>query len=314
MKARRSREQAESYRPIFGRLSRYSVSLVFLAGLGCVAEARGFELKSGHKAKVTGPIMSRDGDSLIVRDQKANAFVVIGLTDRTRIERTKKGFKFRHPDMDVTALVPGLTVEAEGVGDGRGGLDARKIAFDPDEFGGSMVSGQQTTADSSAWKMDSTVLQLVSTPPSGQSVGGTPTTQSVNYRVSDLGDYENVAQAGIYFAPGKTTLDAAARKALDRVADIAIPIPGYMIEVAGYIAGTGSLQLDESLNAARAEAVTQYLLDKKNIPTRRILAPAGYDATHPNAPATDPEGHAVSCRVDVTLLVNHGPGTRRAGL
>ena len=94
--------------------------------------------------------MSRDGDSLIVRDQKANAFVVIGLTDRTRIERTKKGFKFRHPDMDVTALVPGLTVEAEGVGDGRGGLDARKIAFDPDEFGGSMVSGQQITADSSA--------------------------------------------------------------------------------------------------------------------------------------------------------------------
>ena len=162
--------------------------------------------------------------------------------------------------------------------------------------------------------MDSTVLQRVPTPPSGQSVGGTPTTQSVNYRVSDLGDYENVAQAGIYFAPGKTTLDAAARKALDRVADIAIPIPGYMIEVAGYVAGTGSLQLDESLNAARAEAVTQYLLDKKNIPIRRILAPAGSDATHPNAPATDPEGHAVSCRVDVTVLVNQGPGTRRAGL
>src|SRR5271157_2154456 len=128
METCRSRELVGAYRPIFGRLSRYSLCLVVVAGLGCVAEARGLEIKSGHKAKVMGPIMSRDGDSLIVRDQKANAFVVIGLTDRTRIERTKKGFKFRHPDMDVTALVPGLTIEAEGIGNGQGGLDASKIA------------------------------------------------------------------------------------------------------------------------------------------------------------------------------------------
>ncbi|MFZ1008982.1 MAG: OmpA family protein [Candidatus Sulfotelmatobacter sp.] len=311
MKARQSREQVEAHRPIFGRLSRCSLCLVLLAGLGCVAEARGFELKSGHKAKVTGPIMSRDGDSLIVRDQRANAFVVIGLTEHTQVERTKKGFKFRHPDMDVTALVPGLTVVAEGIGNGRGGLDARKIAFDPGEFGGSTPSGQQMSPESSVLKMDSAVHQL---PPSGRSIAGTPTTQPVNYRVSDLGDYENVAQAGIYFAAGKTILDAGARKALDRVADIAIPVPGYMIEVASYVAGTGSVQLDESLSAVRAEAVTQYLLNKKNIPMRRILTPAGSDATHPNAPATDAEGHALSCRVDVTILVNHGPGTRRAGL
>jgi outer membrane protein OmpA-like peptidoglycan-associated protein len=314
MKARQSREQVEVYRPIFGRLSCYSLCLVFLAGFGFVAEARGFELKSGHKAKVTGPIMSRDGDSLIVRDQRANALVVIGLTDHTRVERTKKGFKFRHPDMDVTALVPGLTVEVEGVGNDRGGLDARKIAFDPGEFGGSTASGQQISAESSVLKINSSVHQLVSSPLSGRSVAGSPTTQPVNYRVSDLGDYENVAQAGIYFASGKTILDAGARKTLDRVADIALPTQGYMIEVASYVAGTGSLQLDESLSAVRAEAVTLYLLNKKNIPMRRILTPAGSDATHPNAAATDPEGHALSCRVDVTVLVNHGPGTRRAGL
>jgi outer membrane protein OmpA-like peptidoglycan-associated protein len=310
MKARQSREQVEAYRPICGGLSRYSLCLVLLAGLSGVAEARGFEIKSGHKAKVTGPIMSRDGDSLIVRDQRANAFVVIALTERTRVERTKKGFKFRHPDMDVTALVPGLTVEAEGVGNGQGGLDARKIAFDPGEFGGSAISGQQLSAGTSVLKM----VSAVQSPPNGRSVAGTSTTQPVNYRVSDLGDYENVAQAGIYFAPGKTILDAGARKSLDRVADIAIPTPGYMIEVASYVAGTGSRQLDESLSAVRAEAVTQYLLNKKNIPMRRILTPAGSAATHPNAPATDPEGHALSCRVDVTVLVNNGPGARRAGL
>jgi len=314
MNARPSPDQVAANHPISKRLPRYSVCLILLASLSCFAEARGLEIKSGHKAKVTGPIMSRDGDFIIVRDQKANVFVVIGITDRTRIERTKKGFKFRHPDMDVTALVPGLTIEAQGVGNARGGLDAREIAFDPAQFGAPAAPAQHASAGSFAVQMDSAMHQPAPSTPSGRSAPAIPTTQKVNYRVSDLGDYETVAQAGIYFASGKTVLDVAARKALDRVADIAAPIPGYMIEVAGYVAGTGSPQLDESLGFARAEAVTQYLQTKKNIPMRRILAPAGSDATHPNVPATDPEGRALSCRVDVTVLVNQGQGTRRAGL
>lgn len=314
MKGRGSHEPLEAYRLIFKRLPHFAACLTLLASLSSIIQAAGFQIKSGHKAKVTGPIMSRDGDSLIVRDQKANAFVVIGMTDRTRIERTKKGFKFRHPAMDVTALVPGLTVEAEGVGNARGGLDAKKIAFDPCAFNGEKSAAQPIRTGNSASEIDAGPFRRASAESTGRPTAGIPTTQQVNYRVSDLSDYENLAQAGIYFAPGKTILDAAAKKALDKVADIALPIPGYMIEVAGYVSGTGSLQLDESLSFARAEAVTQYLLSKKNIPLRRILTPAGSDATHPNAPATDPEGRAVSCRVDVTVLVNQGPGTRRAGL
>lgn len=281
--------------------------------MGFVAQASGLQIKTGHKAKVIGPIMSRDGDFLIVRDQKANAFVVIGMNDQTRIERTKKGFKFRHADMDITALVPGLTVQAEGVGNVRGELDARKIAFDPSEFGAEKPFVQQSLADNSGSEQGSSLYQRVSNPPANPPAAGISTTQQVNYRVSDLGDYEKVAQAGLYFEPGKTILDNAARKSLDRLAGFALTRPGYMIEVAGYVAGTGSAQLDESLSAARAEAVTQYLL-KKNIPMRRILAPAGSEATHPNAPASDPEGRSLSGRVDVTVLVNQGLASRRAGL
>jgi outer membrane protein OmpA-like peptidoglycan-associated protein len=314
MKRCRSHEQVRARHSLSKWLLRYSLCLALLAGFACVADAHGLEIKNGHKAKVTGPIMSRDGDSLIVRDQRANAFVVVGLTDHTRIERTKKGFKFRHPDMDVTALVPGLTVEAEGVGNVRGGLDASKIAFDPGEFGTDSVTGQPVALDNSAAKTDTSLSQHFLTISAGTSVAATPTTQTVNYRVSDLSDYSSVAQAGIYFAPGKTTLDAAARKALDRIAVIAVPTPGYLIEIAGYVAGTGSLQLDESLNAARAEAVTQYLQNKGNIPMHRIVVPAGSDATRPQIAAADPEGRALSCRVDVTVLINQGKGTRRAGL
>jgi len=295
-------------------LLRHSACIILLASLGCVAEASGFQIKSGHKAKVTGPIMSRDGDFLIVRDQKANVFVVIGITGHTRIERTKKGFQFRHPDMDVTALVPGLTVKAEGVGNVRGELDAREIAFDPGEFGRETASGQQIVASDPTSKMDSTPRQLATSAPTGRSAAGISRTWQVNSQVSDLTDYENVAQAGVYFAPGKMVLDGAAMKALDKIAGIARPIPGYLIEVAGSVAGTGSIQLDESLSAARAEAVAQYLVKKREIPLRRILAPPGYEATHPDAPNRDPEGRALSRRVDVTVLVNEGSGVRRAGL
>jgi outer membrane protein OmpA-like peptidoglycan-associated protein len=39
---------------------------------------------------------------------------------------------------------------------------------------------------------------------------------------------------------------------------------------------------------------------------RRILAPAGYGATHPDAENTDPQGRELNRRVDVKLMVNKG--------
>ncbi|HYY29331.1 MAG TPA: hypothetical protein VE860_15365, partial [Chthoniobacterales bacterium] len=56
----------------------------------------------------------------------------------------------------------------------------------------------------------------------------------------------------------------------------------------------------------RAAAVAQYLREQKNIPLRRMLAPAGYGATHPEASNTDPQGRALDRRVVVKVLVNKG--------
>jgi hypothetical protein len=39
---------------------------------------------------------------------------------------------------------------------------------------------------------------------------------------------------------------------------------------------------------------------------RRILAPAGYGSTHPDATNSDPQGRALNRRVDVMVLVNKG--------
>ena len=91
------------------------------------ANSETLQISAGNKVKVKGSIVSRDGDLIRVREKNPSKVVVVNITDDTKIERKKgKALFFRHSDMDVTAMVPGLTIEAEGVGNSKGQLDARK--------------------------------------------------------------------------------------------------------------------------------------------------------------------------------------------
>jgi outer membrane protein OmpA-like peptidoglycan-associated protein len=128
----------------------------------------------------------------------------------------------------------------------------------------------------------------------------------VNQRVSDLDDYKAVAEAGIYFATGQANLDAAAKADLDMVAAATKGVDGYLIEIAGYASQTGTKQENQKLSEERAANVAQYLREKGNIPMRRIMAPAGYGATHPAASNSDPQGRELNRRVDVKVLLNKG--------
>ncbi|HZS53322.1 MAG TPA: OmpA family protein [Bryobacteraceae bacterium] len=309
--------------------------LILLAGLAPLGRAHGLDIEAGKKAKVKGSIVSRSGDQVRIRE-KDQAMVVVELTDGTQIERTKD-FHFRHKDMDVTALVPGLNVEAEGVGNAQGQLEAQKIKFDPDEFAVEVAEEQQIQANNAAAKKaQSTANSGVSKANAAQSSAnqaqssanqaqssadqaqGTATAAGavglmdanaiakVNKRVSDLDNYKKVAVAGIYFPSNGATLDDAAKADLSQLASVALPLDGYMIEIAGYASSTGSKQWDQKLSAERAAAVAQYLREQKNIPMRRMLTPASYGATHPDASNSDPEGRALNRRVDVTVLVNEG--------
>ena len=85
----------------------------------------------------------------------------------------------------------------------------------------------------------------------------------VNKRVSDLDDYKTAADAGIYFGSDQSALDDAAKADLSKLADIALSLDGYMIEIAGYASTTGTKQLNQKLSEERAAAVTQYLRERK---------------------------------------------------
>ena len=292
------------------------------------------QIPSGKKAKITGQILSRNGDLINVKDKKVGSLVVVNVSDSTTFVRKKGTFKFRHSDMDVTAMVPGLTIDAEGVGNAKGQLDASKIAFSPDDFAIEVAEEQQIQANkAAAAQAQSTANQGVANAAAAQSsanqaqasanqaqstadaaaagaVMDAAAISMVNQRVSDLNDYKTVVEAGIYFASGKSNLDDAAKADLSKLADLAMQTEGYMIEVAGYASSTGTKQMNQQLSQARAAAVTNYLREAKNVPMRRILVPAGYGATHPTASNTDAQGRELNRRVDVKVIVNEGLNER----
>ena len=96
-------------------------SALLLAALAFAAAHETRQLAAGEKATVTGAILSRDGDLIRILDKKSNEVVVVNINDDTKIERKQhRVVFFRHTDMDVTAMVPGLTIHAEGVGNSKG--------------------------------------------------------------------------------------------------------------------------------------------------------------------------------------------------
>ena len=301
---------------------RICAALLTVIALASVGYAQTFT--SGEKGKIKGTIVSRKGDLVKVQDRKTGSTATVKITDDTKILRDKHKVAFhRHEDMDVTAMVPGLTISAEGVGNASNQLEASKITFSPDEFAIEVAQEQQIMANkSAAANAQSTANQGVTAAGAAQSsadqagsmaeaagtvaVMNAADVQMVNQRVSDLDDYNTVAEAAIYYPMGQSALDDAAKADLDKLVSLAQSTDGYMIEIAGYASKTGTKEANQQLSEERASAVANYLRNHGNIPMRRILAPAGYGATHPDAANTDPQGRELNRRVDVKLIVNKG--------
>ena len=291
------------------------------------ASSQAFQIAPGSKAEVKGSILSREGDLVRVREKKSGAIVVVNITDDTKIERKKsKALFFRHADMDVTAMVPGLTIEAEGVGNSQGQLDAKKISFTPDEFAIEVAEEQQVQASqAAAQNAQSTANQGVVAAKLAQQSASQAGQQAqaagalglvdatavamVNQRVSDLDHYKVEAENDVFFDADSAVLKEEAKPALADLARTAKSLSGYMIEISGYAAHPPNKKIDyQKLSEERAAAVAHYFYEVQNIPMRRILMPIGYSTTHRLASNTDAEGRELNRRVDVKVLVNKGEG------
>ncbi len=287
------------------------------------------QLTPGEKAKMSGLIVSRDGDLVRVRDKQSQEVVTIWIGDATKIERKNHKLPFyRHTDMDVTALLPGLTIEAEGVANSKGQLEASKISFTPDDFAIEVAQQQRVLANkAAAQNAQSTANEAATAASSAQSsadqaqnsadqaslqaeaagvvgLADAAAIAAVDQRVSELDDYTIESENDVFFDRDSAVLKDDAKPALADLAKLAKSFHGYLIEISGYASNTLGSTTDQKLSEERAAVVARYFSEVQNIPMRRILMPVGYGSTHRLANNTDAVGRELNRRVDVKVLVN----------
>ena len=85
-----------------------------------------------QKGKVEGPIMLREGDRMLVRQESSNDVTAVLLTDDTKIESPSGLFNIDRKRQDVSLLAPGLYLKVRGRGGPNGELIATRISFHKD--------------------------------------------------------------------------------------------------------------------------------------------------------------------------------------
>jgi len=275
---------------------------------------------AGQKMKLTGVVVSKDADKIIVKDDLG---IETPVTLGSASIKSKGGFFGGSKATPANAIVRGLYVEVEGVGGSDGSLNATKIRFDKDDMRtaqsiDSRVSPAEerlSQAEQNAQRLSGQLDELVAV--SNAARGGAKAAQdtadaavagvnATNSRISSLDEYSVQTTATVNFKVASSVLSPEAKQALDQVAQAASGLKGYIIEISGFASADGSEQKNKVLSEKRAKAVEDYLMDNHNIPQRRIDMSHGYGELQAVADNTTLEGRQQNRRVEVKLLVSRG--------
>jgi OmpA-OmpF porin, OOP family len=110
----------------------------------------------------------------------------------------------------------------------------------------------------------------------------------------------------VNFMVGSSAISPQDQEQLKILAQKAVSLRGYIIEVTGYADATGSAAINTRLSEDRAKAVITYLVQQGNVPIRHIVAPGAMGEYGPAAPNETAVGRAQNRRVEVKVLVNKG--------
>src|SRR6185369_10164126 len=283
---------------------------------------------AGDKAKVKGMITNRTGETLIVKSGEGTTTVV--LTDDTRT-RDKKGlFGLDRQQLSNVVLIPGLKVDVDGSADDAGRFVAKTITVDGDDLEAAEMiqSGLHPTAEQVAanvqtlevhsGELASHGVQLASQKENIQTNQQdiAANKQRIEQNIKDiednsqrftaLSDYDVKGQATVKFNVGSSSVSAADQEELNKLAQTATGITGYIVEVMGYADSTGNAAMNTKLSEDRAKAVVTYLIQRGEVPVRHIVAPGAMGEYGSAAPNETEAGRAENRRVEVKVLVNKG--------
>lgn len=285
--------------------------------------AQGAQLRAavaGQKYKIKGVVVSKENDStFIVRDTvgvDTKIIVVPGASIKNN------GF-FGGDKYPVTAIVRGLNMEFEGVGDSSGSVSVNKVRFDKTSLQTAQAIDTRVTpaeeritaAEQNAQRVSGQIDELMAI--SNAAKGGAKAAQdtadaavagvnATNKRISDMDDYVVQSTATVNFKVGSAVLSPEAKTSLDQVAAASTTLKGYVIEVTGFASADGNEKANKVLSERRAQAVKDYLIETHNIPLRRMSTSYGFGELQAVADNSTREGREQNRRVEVKLLVSRG--------
>jgi outer membrane protein OmpA-like peptidoglycan-associated protein len=302
--------------------------VVFTVLLCCLSVGVTYGASNGEKVKVKGLITTRTGETLTIKTSSAGNVVVV-LTDDTKVQQPK-GIGLRKKQMSAAVLIPGLAILVDGVGDAQSRVTAKTITFDQDglQLAETIQAGLTPTRqavqtnqenissnkqDIQSNKEDITANQ-VQTAANKEEITSNREDIAANQqdieattkRFSELSEYDTKGEVNVNFAVGKSTISAADKSALLKLAHDAVGLTGYIIQVKGFADSSGNAAMNQQLSMDRAQEVVAYLIQDGNIPVRHVIAPGAMGTADPAAPNETAQGRAENRRVEVKVLVNKG--------
>lgn len=276
-------------------LKRFSVILLVVSfGIMSVFAQSNNQTRSvaaGQKLKLKGVVVSKDTDKLVVRDA-TGVDTTVALTSATSI-KTKGGFFGGGDNVASSQIVRGLNLEIEGTGDSSGSLVAKQVRFSKDDFKTAQSIDSRVApaeerisqAEQNAQRISGQIDELMAV--SNAARGGAKAAQdtadaaiagvnATNQRIGAIDDYVVQSTSTVNFKVGSSVLLPEAKTQLDQVAQTALTMKGYVLEVTGFASADGDEKKNKVLSQKRAQAVIDYLVETHNIPLRRISTSYGF--------------------------------------
>jgi outer membrane protein OmpA-like peptidoglycan-associated protein len=295
---------------------------LFIGITGVLAQdAQTRTVASGQKLKLKGVVVAKDNDKIVVRDVTGVETNVM-LTSATSI-KTKGGFFGGGDRVATNQIVRGLNLEIEGRGDNTGNLAAEKVRFTKDNLAVAQsiesrvapAEDRLTQTEQNAQRISGQIDELMAI--SNAARGGAKAAQesadaaiagvnATNQRISSVDDYVTQTTATVNFKVGSAVLSPEGKQSLDSIAQNALTMKGYLIEVTGFASSDGDEKKNKELSRRRAQSVLDYLIETHNIPLRRIGTSFGFGEAQAVADNSTREGREQNRRVEVKLTVSKG--------
>jgi OOP family OmpA-OmpF porin len=268
----------------------------------------------GEKTKVKGLITARTGDTVVLKTPDGSSMTVT-LDDDTKVQQPK-GLGIRKKQMSAAVLIPGLKVSIDGTSQDATHVLAKSITFDGDdlETAEMIQAGLSPTEQKVAANQRNIEANKQGIDANSQNIAANKAAIDANAaeaaaaskRFSELSDYDTKSQLDVHFASGATDISETDQEALKKLAQDAVSLKGYIIQVKGFADSSGDAAMNQNLSMERAQNVIAFLLQNCGVPVRHIVAPGAMGEAAPVASNETAAGRAENRRVEVKVLLNKG--------